>query len=110
MLISIPIPHFFLDIQQWEKESLAAHIHRFKMEGKRCSFRNDAVTIRISVKGLKNAHSLATHIYRKGPQMLTDTILEVEKLNATQLLTAMIISSSTVNVMSYEKDCCFQGQ
>ena len=40
--------------------------------------------------------------------MLMDTISEVEKLNATQQLTAMIIPPSTVNVMSKEEDCCFQ--
>ena len=43
-----------------EKESLAAHVHRFKTEAKRSYFTNDAATIRMSVKGLKNAHSLVT--------------------------------------------------
>ena len=57
----------FMDIQQWEKESLAAYIHRFKIEAKRCNLTNDATTIRIFIKGLKNAHSLATCIYEKGP-------------------------------------------
>ena len=50
------------------------------------------------------------HIYEKGPQMLTDAISEVEKLNATQQLTAVIIPPSTVNVMSNKEDCCFQCQ
>ena len=45
-------PHF-MDIQQQGKESLAAYIHRFKTEAKRCNFTNDAATIRIFVKGLK---------------------------------------------------------
>ena len=94
----------FMDIQQWEKESLAAYFHQFKTEAKGCNFQNDAATIRIFVKGLKNAHSLATCIYEKGPQTLIDAILEVEKLNATQQLTAMIIPPSTVNVMSNEED------
>ena len=40
----------FMDIQQWEKESLAAYVHRFKTEAKRCSFTNDAATIRIFVE------------------------------------------------------------
>ena len=31
------------------------------------------------IKGLKNAHSLATHIYEKGPQMLSNAISEVKK-------------------------------
>ena len=64
----------FMEIQQQEKESLAAYVHRFKTEAKRCIFMNDAATIRIFVKGLKNAHSVATHIYEKGPQIFTDAI------------------------------------
>ena len=64
----------FMDIQWWEKESLTAYIHRFKTGAKRCNFTNAAATIRIFVKGLKNAHSLATSIYEKGSQMLTDAI------------------------------------
>ena len=99
----------FMDIQQWEKQSLAAYVHRFKTEAKRCNFTNNAATIIIFVKGLKHAHSLATCIYEKGLQMLTDAILEVEKLNAIQQLTAMIIPPSTVNVKSNE-ECCFQCQ
>ena len=79
-------------------------------EARRCNFTNDAATIRIFVKGLKKAHSLATHIYEKGPQMITDAISEVEKLNATQQLTVMIIPPFTVNVMSNEEDYCFQCQ
>ena len=43
----------FIDIQQQEKESLAAYIHRFKTEAKRYNFTNDSATIRIFVKGLK---------------------------------------------------------
>ena len=68
---------------------------------------NDAATIRIFIKGLKNSHSLATCIYEKGPQTLTDAISKVEKLNAVQQLTATIIPPSTVNMMSNEEDCCF---
>ena len=49
----------FMDIQQKDKESLAAYIHRFKREAKGCNFTNNAATIRIFVKGLKNAHTLA---------------------------------------------------
>ena len=48
--------------------------------------------------------------FEKGPQTLTDVLSKVEKLNAVQQLTAMIIPSSTVNVMSHEEDCCFQCQ
>ena len=79
----------FMEIQQWEKESLAVYVHWFKTEAKRCNFTNDAATIGIFIKGLKNAHSLATFIYEKGPQTLS-SISKVEKLNAVQL-TAMII-------------------
>ena len=99
-----------MNIQQWEKESLAADVHWFKMEAKRCNFTNDAATIKIFIKGLKNAHSLATHIYPNGPQTLTDAISEVKKLNAVQQLTAMIILPSTINMMSNEEDHSFQCQ
>ena len=57
--INTSISHF-MEIQQKEKESLTAYIHQFKTEAKRCNFTNNAATIRIFVKGLKNAHSLAT--------------------------------------------------
>ena len=40
--------------------------------------------IRIFVKGLRNAHMLATHVYEKGLQTLADAITEVEKLQATR--------------------------
>ena len=99
-----------MDIKQKEEESLATYANMFKTKARRCNFTNDTATIRIFVKGLKNAHSLATCIYVNGPQTLTDAILEVEKLNATQKLMKMIIPISTVNVMSNEEDGCFQCQ
>ena len=49
-----------MEIQQKETESLAAYIHCFKGEAKRCNFTNSAATIRIFVKGLRNAQMLAT--------------------------------------------------
>ena len=49
-----------MEIQQKEKESLAAYIHHFKREASRYKFDNDATIIRIFIKGLKNAHTLAT--------------------------------------------------
>ena len=58
----------FMEIQQKEKESLAAYIHCFKREASRCKFDNNAATIRIFIKGLKNVHTLATGVYEKGPQ------------------------------------------
>ena len=100
----------FMNIQQKDKESLAAYIHRFKREAKRCNFNNNAATIRIFVKHFKNAHTLAACVYEKGPQTLTDAIIEVEKLQASQQLTASPLPSSTVNVMNNEGDQCFQCQ
>ena len=81
----------FMDIQQKEKESLAAYIHHFKWEASRCKFDNDTTTIRIFIKGLKNTHSLATTVYEKGPQSLADAIREVEKLQAAQQLTSTLL-------------------
>ena len=67
-------------------------------------FTNDATTIRIFIKGLKNAHSLATCIYENGPQMFRDAISKVEKLNAVQQVTATITPPSMVNMMSNDED------
>ena len=50
--IDMSISHF-IDIQQTDKESLAAYFHQFKQEASRCKFNNDAATIRIFLKGLK---------------------------------------------------------
>ena len=100
----------FMEIQQKDKESLAACIHRFKRETKRCNFTNNAATIWIFVKGLKNVHTFTVHVYEKGPQTLTDTISEVEELQAAQQLTTTLLSSSIVNMMSNEGDQCFQCQ
>ena len=99
-----------MEIQQKDKESLAAYIHRFKREAKRCNFTNNAATIQIFIKGLKNAHTLAARVYKKGPKTLADAISEVEKLQAAQQLTTTLLPSSTVNVMSGEDDQCFQCQ
>ena len=73
-----------MEIQQKEKESFPAYIHHFKREASRCKFNNDAATIRIFIKGLKNAHALATMVYEKGPQSLADAVKEVEKFQAAQ--------------------------
>ena len=54
---------YFMEIQQQEKESLTAYVHWFKREARRCNFISDAATIKIFIKGLKNAHSFVTHIY-----------------------------------------------
>ena len=54
----------FMDIQQWEKESLAAYVHKSITEAKQCNFINDAATIMVVIKGLKNAHSVAAGIHK----------------------------------------------
>ena len=97
-----------MDIQQKEKESLAAYIHCFKREASRCKFDHDTATIRIFIKGLKNAHTLATKVYEKGPQSLADAIRQVEKLHAAQQLTSTLLPPSLVNIMSSDDDKCFQ--
>ena len=100
----------FMEIQQKEKESLVAYIHHFKREASRCKFYNDAATIRIFVKELKNAHTLATRVYEKGPQSLADAVKEVEKLQAAQQLTSTPLPSSSVNTMPSDDDKCYQCQ
>ena len=77
-----------MDIQQADKESLATYVHRFKWEANRCKFDNDTATIRIFLKGLKNAHTIATKVYEKDPQTLSEAIKEVEKLQAAQQITS----------------------
>ena len=64
--------------------------------------------IRMFIKGLRNVHILATRVYEKGPQSLADAIREVEKLQTAQQLTATLLPSSSVNVMSSNDDKCFQ--
>ena len=100
----------FMDIQQSDKESLAAYVHQFKEEASRCKFDNDAAIIRIFLKGLKNGHTLATKVYEKGPQCLADTIKEVENLQAAQQITSTLLPPSLVNTMSSDNDKCFQCQ
>ena len=99
-----------MEIQWKEKESLAAYIHHFKREARRCNFTNSAATIRIFIKELKNAHTIASQVYEKGPQTLVDAINKVEKLQPAQQLAATLLPASTVNVMSHEEDRCFQCQ
>ena len=100
----------FMDIQQTDKELLAAYVHRFKWEASRCTFNNDTATIRIFLKGLKNAHTIATEVYEKGPQTLAETIKEVERLQAAQQITSTLLPTSSVNTMSSNNDKCYQCQ
>ena len=99
-----------MDIQQTDKESLATYVHRFKREANRYKFNNYATTIRIFLKGLKNAHTIATKVYKKGPQTLLEAIKEVEKLQAAQQITSSLLPTSSVNTMSSDNDRCFQCQ
>ena len=100
----------FMDIQQTDKESLATYVHRLKREANKCKFNNDTTTIRIFLKGLKNAHTIATKVYEKGPQTLSEAIKEVEKLQAAQQITSSLLPNSSVNTMSSDNDRCFQCQ
>ena len=100
----------FMDIQQTDKESLATYVHRFKWEANRCKFNNDAATIRLFLKGLRNVHTIATKVYEKGPQPLSEAIREVEKLQAAQQISSSVLSTSSVNTMSSDNDRCFQCQ
>ena len=53
---------WFMEIQQHEKESLAAyiyHIYQFKIAAKRCNFTNDVATIWIFIKSLKDVDAIA---------------------------------------------------
>ena len=93
-----------------DKESLTAYVHRFKWEASRCKFNNDATTIRIFLKGLKNAHTIATKVYKKGPQTLAEAIKEVEKLHAAQQISSTLLPTSSVNTMSSNNNKCFQYQ
>ena len=100
----------FMDIQETNKESLVAYVHRFKWEASRCKFNNDATTIIIFLKGLKSAHTIATKVYQKGPQTLTETIKEVERLQAAQQITSTLLPTSSVSTMSSDNDKCYQCQ
>ena len=99
-----------MDIQQTDNESLATYVHRFKQEANRCKFDNAATTIRIFLKGLKNAHTIATEVYEKGCQTLTEAIKEVEKLQAAQQITSTLLPASSVNTMSSNNNRCYQCQ
>ena len=96
-----------MEKQQKEKESLAAYIHHFKREAKRCNFTNNTAIIRIFVKGLKDDHTSAARIYGKGPQTLAYAISEVENLQATQQLTATVPGSRS-HSMTLSKCKMFQ--
>ena len=107
--IHTSISHF-MDIQQTDRESLATYVHIFKWEASRCKFNNDTATIGIFLKGLKNAHTIATKVYEKGPQTLAEAIKEVEKLQAAQQKTSTLLPTLSVNTRSSDNNRCFQCQ
>ena len=63
-----------MEIQQKANETLAAYIHHFKMEVKRCNFNDDTSAIHIFIKGLRNAHNITEKVYKKAPQNLSEVI------------------------------------
>ena len=52
-------------IQQRDYESLAAYVHHFKTEAKRCDFNSDTTAIHIFVNGLCDAHNIMAKINEK---------------------------------------------
>ena len=94
-----------MEIQQRDSETLAAYGHWYKLETKRCSFKNNTVDLCIFIKGLQDAQNTAVKIYKKYPKTLLDVIKLVKKFNVAQQVTATL-TSSTVNVM-YSDDWCF---
>ena len=55
----------FMDIQQKDKRIFSSLHTQIQKEEKRCNFTNNAATIRIFVKGLTSAHTLAAHVYER---------------------------------------------
>ena len=99
----------FMEIQQKDNETLAAYVQCFKWAAKSCAFDYDTMAICIFVKGLWDAHTTAAKIYEKDPQMLSEVIRLVEKLNAAQPLTATL-TTSTVSMMSNDDRYFVCGQ
>ena len=74
----------FMEIQQRDNETLAAYVHHFKMEAKRCDFNIDTAAICILIKGLSDAQTITAKEYEKDPHTLPEVIKLVEKLNTAQ--------------------------
>ena len=53
---------------------------------------------------------MANKVYEKGPQTLVEAIKEVEKLQAAQQITPILLPTSSVNTISSDNDKCFQCQ
>ena len=67
----------------WKRNLLLCTYTVLKEKPRDVILQINTVTIRIFVKGLKNANSLATQIYEKGPQTLADAISEVANVMKT---------------------------
>ena len=98
----------FMEIQQKDNETMAAYIHHFKMIAKLCPFDNDTAAINIFLKDLWDAPTIASKIYEKDPQTLTEVIRLVEKLGAAHQLTATL-TPPTVSMMSGNDKCFVCG-
>ena len=59
-----------MEIQQKENKTLAAYVHHFKTEAKRCYFNNDTATICIFIKGLKDVHNVAESVRKGSPDFI----------------------------------------
>ena len=99
-----------MDIQQTDRESLATYVHRFKWKASRCKFNNDTATIQIFLKGLKNAHTIATKVIWKGTSNFNRSNKGSQKLQATQQITSRLIPTLLVNNMSVIITGVFQCQ
>ena len=90
-------------------ERLAAYIHHFKMETKRCDFNNNTAIINIFLKDLRDANNIAGKVYEKDPKTLSEVIRSVENLNTAQEVTATL-SPHTVNMMSNDENYFICGK
>ena len=88
----------FMEIQQWNK-ILAAYMHHFQMEAKKCDFNSDTAAIHIFIMGLQDAHNITANVYKKDPQALLEVIKLVEKLTMAEQVTATL-PPPLVNIMS----------
>ena len=73
-----------MEIQQKENKILVAYIHHVKTETKSCDFNKATAVICIFVKVLKDAHNVAGKVNEKDPQILSEVIQLVEKINTAQ--------------------------
>ena len=82
-------------IQQRDNETLAACVHQFQTEAKRCSFNSDTAPIHIFIKGLQHAHTTTAQIFKWDPQSLSEVIKVIKRFNAAQQAMATLTSSNS---------------